>query len=156
MAINTTFVSGAVLTAAQANNLPWGVAGSQTLTTAFATVNPNQTLQDTGQTVTITAVMNRIYKVTWTNQPYDFGGNNTIIFALLVGGVEQQRISLNRELFDNVNHSTFSNFAFYTAVASGSLIFKMQMAAVNANTVVNDFGSSTFKRTMVVEDMGLA
>jgi hypothetical protein len=61
---NTTFVSGAILTAAQQNNFPRGLmtavvtsSTAYTLTTSVAVA--------TGMTVTWTAVANRIYKVTY-------------------------------------------------------------------------------------------
>ena len=59
---NTTFTSGAILTAAQMNRLPWGVVG-----TANATANQTgiTTVVDvTGLTVTFTADSSRIYRTT--------------------------------------------------------------------------------------------
>ena len=63
MAINTTFTSGAILTAAQMNNLPWGVAlnGKKTTSDTGATLNTETTIV----TGSITAVTGRLYRMTY-------------------------------------------------------------------------------------------
>ena len=65
MTINTTFTSGQILTAAQMNNLPWGVitavkgtSGNQNITGTTADI--------TGMTSTFTAVSGRLYKVSFS------------------------------------------------------------------------------------------
>ena len=60
---NTTFVSGAIFTAAQANQFPFGnVALASSATTYTMTTAAVQT---TGMTVSWTAIANRNYKVTY-------------------------------------------------------------------------------------------
>jgi hypothetical protein len=73
MASNTTFVSGAILTAAQQNNLEWGVPDATaggTSGKSYIKRLSNYTLTGTeatitGMTNTFTAVANRIYRVSF-------------------------------------------------------------------------------------------
>lgn len=62
---NTTFVSGAVLTAAQQNNFPRGVMARSVSTTSYTLpLNPSLAIA-TGMTATFTAVANRFYRITY-------------------------------------------------------------------------------------------
>jgi len=67
MALNTTFVAGAILTAAQTNNLPFGVVGYQNYTGGNFTATTSQTAV-TGISIAFTGVAGRIYKATFTAQ----------------------------------------------------------------------------------------
>ena len=60
---NTTFVSGAVLTAAQQNSFPFGVVALATSSTAY-TVGTSVGVA-TGMSVSWTAIANRNYKITY-------------------------------------------------------------------------------------------
>jgi hypothetical protein len=59
---NTTFTSGAILTAAQMNRLPWGVMGRAQVTAAQTGITSETNV--TGVSVTFTADSTRIYKTT--------------------------------------------------------------------------------------------
>jgi hypothetical protein len=61
---NVTFVSGAVLTAAQQNAFGFGAVALATSTTNYALTT--STAIATGMTATFTAIANRNYKVTYT------------------------------------------------------------------------------------------
>ena len=61
---NTTFVAGAVLTAAQQNRFPRGVMAAASSSTSF-TLATSVTAIATGMTVTWTASASRIYKITY-------------------------------------------------------------------------------------------
>ena len=63
IAPNTTFVSGAVLTAAQQNAFGFGACAMATSTTQY--ILTTSTAVATGMTVTFTAIANRNYKVTY-------------------------------------------------------------------------------------------
>lgn len=63
IAPNTTFVSGAILTAAQMNALPWGITALATSTTTY-TLTTTETIA-TGMTLSFTAVANRYYRITY-------------------------------------------------------------------------------------------
>ncbi len=60
---NVTFVSGAVFTATQANQYPFGIVAKATSTTNY-TLTTSMTAT-TGMTVTFTAIANRNYKITY-------------------------------------------------------------------------------------------
>ena len=75
MAANTTFVSGAILTAAQMNALPWGIvdataggtSGRGFKNSSAGNFSLTSTLTDvTGMTVTFTPVTGRIYRATFS------------------------------------------------------------------------------------------
>jgi len=75
MASNTTFTSGAILTAAQMNNLPWGIVAATAGGTSGSGYVRNTTVavpitavggDVSGMTITWTALSTRIYKVTVT------------------------------------------------------------------------------------------
>jgi hypothetical protein len=72
MALNTTFTSGQILTAAQMNNLPWGVAGYVKRTTGSFTATTS-VADITGLTTTFTAVSGRLYKVSYSTMTRKFG-----------------------------------------------------------------------------------
>ena len=64
VAPNTTFVSGAILTAAQQNAFPRGIMGK-----AISTVNTSATTSATdltGMSITFTAVVDRLYRATFS------------------------------------------------------------------------------------------
>ena len=60
---NTTFVAGAVLTAAQQNNFPRGLITQATSTTSYTLTT--STAIATGMTVTWTAEANRLYRISY-------------------------------------------------------------------------------------------
>ena len=63
---NTTFVSGAVYTAAQANRLPFGVCALASSTTNYTLTT--SVVIATGMTATFTAITGRLYRITY-NEP---------------------------------------------------------------------------------------
>jgi len=60
---NVTFVSGAVFTATQANQFPFGIVAKANSTTSY-TLTTTMTAT-TGMSVTFTAIANRNYKITY-------------------------------------------------------------------------------------------
>jgi hypothetical protein len=151
---NTTFSSGAVLTAEQVNSLPFGLCGLQTLTTAFGTAAAHTTYQDTGATLTITEISGRRYKITMLANPYPNGGLQGVRFKLLRAGVGLRENHYSSTVMDTgVALAVVIQFV-YTSVSSGSATYKMQMAALSANTQVSDFGDASFPRQFMIEDLG--
>ena len=153
---NTTFTSGAILTAAQMNNLPFGLCGLQTLTTQFATSATHTIFQDTGATLTITEVSGRRYKISMLSNPYPSGGLQSIRFALKRGASTLREWTYSTAVLDaGVSLPVVMEYV-YTSVGSGSATYKMQMAAQASNTTVNDYGDGTFPRQFIIEDLGPA
>jgi hypothetical protein len=94
---NTTFVSGAVLTAAQQNNFPRGVMAYNTATASDATVTAEE-VQITGSS--FTAVANRNYRITYF-EPYVASNAANCVFTMrirqtnLAGAVQNSCTVLN-------------------------------------------------------------
>jgi hypothetical protein len=154
MAINTTFTSGAILTAAQMNNLPWGIAGLQNLTTAFATTAPHTTFQNNGMTLTITEVSGRRYRITAKTQPYPNGGLQGVSLRLLRAGVSLLEWNLDQTLMSTTSAYDGYLSYVYTSVASGSATYTMQIKSTTNNTQTTDFGDATFPRQFDICDIG--
>ena len=156
MAINTTFSSGAILTAAQMNNLPWGVAGVQTLTSSFATSATHTTFQANGMSLTITEVAGRAYRVTAYSNLYPNGGLQGVSLALYRGATQIKQGNYSSVVMDTTNSLPVVFTYTYTSVASGSAIYSIKIAGQTANTQVTDYGDATFPRQFVIEDIGVA
>ena len=151
---NTTFSSGAVYTAEQANSFPFGLCGLQTLTTPFGTSATHTTFQDTGATLTITEISGRRYKITMLSNPYPNGGLQGVKFNLLREATGLRENHYSSTVMDTgVALPVVIQFV-YTSVASGSATYKMQMAALTANTQVTDFADPSFPRQFMIEDLG--
>ena len=156
MASNTTFVSGNVLTAAQMNNLPFGVFPGQQLTTSFTTAATHTNFQDDGLTLTITEIAGRIYKVTALENPYPSGGQQGVQFALLRGASVLRQWTYSSTVMDaGVAYPAVMQY-IYTSPASGSFTLKMQISATTNNTAVTSYGDGTFPRQFIIEDLGTA
>ena len=151
---NTTFTSGAILTAAQMNNLPFGVFPGQQLTTPFTTSATHTTFQDDGLTLTITEIAGRIYKVTALENPYPSGGQQGVKFALLRDATILRQWSYSSAVMDSGNSYPAVMQYVYTSSASGSFTLKMQIGAQTDNTAVSSYGDGSFPRQFIIEDMG--
>ena len=149
MAINTTFTSGQILTAAQMNNLPWGIAGSSTL----ALDKSFTTLTDSGLTVTWTAISTRQYKLT-------FFGN----FSLTSAGLAQSYITDSSNVAIRETMSTIAGGALFpqsTTVLltgiSGSVTYKVRiLAGAGTGTLYGADSRPALAAAFIVEDIGAA
>jgi hypothetical protein len=129
-------------------NLPWGIMGTSG-SVGNVTTGTHTTMQDGSvpMTLTMTTITNRRYKITMDHQHYGSGGANGVLRRLVVGGsivreyahLEQAVLLLN----------SASNVGYYTETSGQSRIFKVQIAAYNTNTAVND---NNF--VLTVEDIG--
>ena len=154
MTVNTTFVSGNVLTAAQMNNLPFGVCGLQTLTTQFTTSATHTTFQDDGLTLTITEISGRRYRITVIEQPYPSGGQQGTQFKLVRGATDLRSFTYSTAVMDSgVSYPAVMQFV-YTSAASGSTTYKVQLNALSANTAVSTYGDALNPRQLLIEDIG--
>lgn len=154
---NTTFVSGAVLTAAQMNDLPFGVMGLQTLTSVFTTSATHTTFQDTGMTLTITEISGRRYKITATSNIYTPGGLQALNMRLLRGATVLKQNNFTESVMNTGNSLGLVTMTYvYTSTGSGSATYKMQMAAGALNTSCADYGDATQPRQFIIEDIGLS
>jgi len=154
MASPNTAFSTQVLTSAQMNNLPFGVVGTQTLTTNFATTAPNTTAQASGMTLTFTEVSGRIYRITAYTNLYPSGGLQAITFRLLRNSVQVRRFEISSAVLDTGISFPQALTFIYTSAASGSVTFSTTINAYAANTVVNDYADATYFRQFTIEDIG--
>jgi len=129
-------------------NAPWGQIATSA-NTGNVTTGTHTTMQDGSvpMTLTTTTVTNRRYKVTMDHQHYASGGVNGVQRRLLIGGATaRDYFHLGQTVL--LLNST-SNIAFYNETSGQSRIFKVQIAAYNTNTAVND---NNF--VLNVEDIG--
>jgi hypothetical protein len=101
---NTTFSSGAVYTADQANRFPRGVMAYNELTTSDTSITAEE-VQITGSS--FTAVANRLYKITYF-EPNMFGGTGYYTFQIrktnISGAIVQQFFEQNASGHDRFAH----------------------------------------------------
>jgi hypothetical protein len=150
MALNTTFTTGAVLTAAQMNNLPWGVAANVNVTTGIASLGTAYA-DLTGVTVTFTAVSSRRYKFTFfvSGQKISTAGYTDI----------QLTDSANVIIAASTSYAVAGNYwncagGVTKTGLSGTLTYKLRGAAESGTT--NPTANAAQPTTLVVEDIGAA
>jgi hypothetical protein len=151
MAANTTFTTGAVLTAAQMNNLPWGVVAYGARTAGNVTLGPTQA-DITGMSVTFTAVAGRLYRANWSVniQKQTSAGWTEAFFtdsANVVYG-----IAIGYSVAGN--YANLSGSTYITGLTAGSKTFKLRLE-VESNTAVV-IAVSAAPCVMIIEDMGAA
>lgn len=154
MTANTTFTVGQVLTASNANAFPFGYMGVQTLTTAFTTSSTHTTFQDNGMTLTITEISGRVYRITAYSNIYPAGGLQGVNIQILRAGTALKRGDFSANVMDAGISLPIAFSYTYTATSSGSATYKAQIAAQTANTAVSDYGSATYPRQFLIEDLG--
>jgi hypothetical protein len=150
MAVNTTFTSGAILTAAQMNNLPWGVVGYVTKATTQTNITTETDI--TGLSITWTATAGRVYKFTGhINLSCAAGGDYTLYLndgsSNILEAAEKTAAS---------DRETTSFEVYVSGITAGSKTYKLRLTASNDTTV---FGASTrasIASQFFIEDMGAA
>jgi hypothetical protein len=152
IAPNTTFTSGAVLTAAQMNALPWGIV-AYTQSTNVVAVGTAVTLVTTAST--FTAVANRYYKVTWIEPDMAPGGDDNRIDLQI--RLTSTSGTLLQTMYTNNQQSATSDLGMICSwvgtLSAGSTVI---VGCAKVTSDCNFFASSTEKRQIIVEDMGPA
>jgi hypothetical protein len=151
MALNTTFVSGAILTAAQMNNLPMGIVSVTSAAATSANVSV-ETLMITAPS--FTAVANRYYRITYS-QP---------VFQYVSGTVNQ--IAMNIKLTSTAGTLQMSS---EVRVASGGnatgICTVVKTFSAGATVLIasftpqggglaNAFTGTGYAAQLIIEDMG--
>jgi hypothetical protein len=153
---NTTFVAGAILTAAQQNNFARGaMAAPATRTTDQSGITAETLI--TGMSVTFTAVANRLYKFTWFEPYLDSSGNLSCRFdgrvrLTNISGTVLQQARLSFGGGATLNDHYFTLTGVYTP-AAGSVTLVCTGAASNSTTCR---GAATNPAYFIVEDIGTA
>jgi hypothetical protein len=149
MAINTTFSTGAVLTAAQMNNLPWGVAGYVKRTSGNFTANTTTT-DVTGLTVSWTAVSGRLYQVDFSVQTRKLGGTGFIEFI-----VANSANTVIYDFFDSVADNDYQSFSFSGVLTGLSGAQTIKIRALTGAGTATVYSSSGNPSSLIVKDIGL-
>ena len=152
MAINTTFGSGAVLTAAQMNNLPWGVAAKAKRISNFSLSAVFQVIPDT--TVTWTANLTRVYKITATSYFAATAGTGSI-FTKISNGTGGRIQEAGTYVAGGANSYPSVNLVVYETGLSGLQTRRIE-CLFQGVTTAQLLADSTYPCTIIVEDVGAA
>jgi hypothetical protein len=148
---NTSFTAGTVLTAAEMNNLPFGLMGTPVrITTAQNTI---AALTDvTGATLTFTGVANRWYRATYSANSSATNAGSTFRFTL----TDSANNAVNGGIFDQCFASTNSEtvVAQFWFQQTGSAARKIRCVLQAGAGTLNLFANASIPATFVIEDMG--
>ena len=150
---NTTFSSGAILTAAQMNRLPWGVMGVATRTTGNLTMtDPAADL--TGMSVTFTADSTRYYRVSYSISGQKSAANGRIDFKVLNGS--NTVLAINYLTLVASAYYTL-NYEFYLTGITGSQTIKLNGYVTGGTaSVYADGPTNSGSPYLIVQDIGQA
>ena len=147
IAPNTTFVSGAVLTAAQMNALPFGIVGyaENTTDTGSQAAGYSQTVA----TVTFTAIANRYYRLTYFEPTLvQVAAGGYLYLQIKNGATIVNSASISPGSFDIGYVSVLETFT----AGSVTITAVLQVLTNNCNAI----RSANEVANLTVEDMGTA
>lgn len=152
MASNTTFVSGAILTAQQQNNFPFGVQGYVKRTAGSVSVTTTMT-DITGVTVSFTAITGRAYKVTANFT----ATKNTAIGTMtlqITDGTPTVLYEFPLEMTAISSGYLPCISVVVTGLSAGSQTLKLRASvSINTGTI---FATAANPLSFIVEDIGIA
>lgn len=150
---NTTFTTGAVFTAAQANNFPFGrVAAAINITSNQGSITGTQ-IDITGATITFTAVAGRLYVACWAGLFNSTVSTDTFNFILTDGSnnIQQQAISCPATTAD----VSFIGMHVFTPGA-GSITRKLRVQRQSGSGTGTLVAGSTYPTQFWIQDIGSA
>jgi len=151
IAPNTTFVSGAIYTAAQANAFPFGIVA---LTTDTATAN--FTLEAVNITSSsFTAIANRYYKITYYQPQMQINAANGYSLIILRKGNTTAGTLINRGFISNPTSGlpTSGTVIAITTLTAGA---QTVCATITSTNTTSTNTSATNIGYLMVEDIGPA
>ena len=154
IAPNTTFVSGAILTAAQKNAFPRGIV-------AYAETTANTAIFSTAITTltasTFTAVANRYYKVTYFDPIIAYiSGTVNFIAGAIKNGATQLQIGTTEIGFSPTDGQRSSVIVQYVGTfTAGSVTLTTTVEASGGGSAIGS-RSATGPAFILVEDLGPA
>lgn len=152
MALNTNFTTGETLTAAQMNNLPWGVAGKAQNTSDFSLTSTSAAVPNCS--VTWTAVSSRLYKTTAYFYYSVNAGTGTVVGQIFNGS--GGRLQEGGHYASATSYVSIS-LTLYETGLSGTQTRKSQAlylaGGISAASVI---GNSGYPTQIIVEDIGAA
>ena len=128
--------------------------GLHSLTTAYATTATHTTLQNEGLTLTINYRANRILRMTWNGSLYAPVGAQRVTLRLLRGSTTVFDWISPTTIGTIVNDGFTVSVPFLGPSTAASEVFKIQVAALSANTAVQSYATASAPRTLLVEDLG--
>ena len=153
IAPNTTFVSGAVLTAAQQNAFGFGVVALALVTSNTTT---SASVEQTRASVTWTAIANRYYKITWVEGSVGNGANasvnNQYLRTTTTAGTI---IGTTTIYYPSASLQQGSVCSVVTTFSAGTQTVFARVVS-NAGTNTTYTGSATQPAYLLVEDIGPA
>jgi hypothetical protein len=153
MALNTTFTSGNVLTAAQMNNLPWGVAGKAQNTSDFILSSTSAAVPNT--TVTWTAVSTRLYKIT-VYCYFEVSSGTGVVAAQIFNVGTGVRVQEGGTYASALSYPSV-HLSLYESGLSGTQTRRINSLFFGGGiTAAKCIGNANFPTTIIVEDIGLA
>jgi hypothetical protein len=153
---NTTFVSGAILTAAEQNNFPRGVMATASSSTSY--VLTNSAVIATGMTVTFTAVASRNYRITYyePEAQTNSGGGNTSTASIKITDAGGTQLTSGKILnsASGYNFTSPMTLVYVGTLTAGSItIVGTGQSSVVGGSFVR---SATSQAQITVEDIGTA
>jgi hypothetical protein len=156
MAINTTFTTGAILTAAQMNNLPWGVISSR-YDTAASLINASTAVQSFLNAPAFTPVAGRLYRCTYSIGVISKTTNNGNIDITMRKDSTSGAI-INASVYSALFNIPvpFSTSVLLTSTQMGTASF-VPTLCVQANTAgISCYNTGGYNGTILFEDIGAA
>jgi hypothetical protein len=151
MAINTTFTTGAVLTAAQMNNLPWGIVSQTQSTTSSANVSV-ETLRLTS--ASFTAVANRYYRITYFEPAINYNAGTVDFVALTIRITSISGTRYNEAAVKlSSSGQTTGICQIVTTLPAGSTVFVATFQPSGGGTA-RCAASAGYVSQLTIEDMG--
>ena len=157
---NSLFTSGQILTAAQMNNLPFGLMAGVRSTTATSTP-PNTTAVEFTRTPSFTPVTDRIYRVTWAIGQFTknvFGYNQDIYIRVgsTTGTIIDHALysALDVGTYGTITKTTYVTTAQLGTTSSTVLVMTVQTnGSASDSTFTSDSNTPTI---LMIEDIGTA
>ena len=150
---NTTFVSGAILTAQQQNNFGFGVVGTVSSTAGNISISTGALQNVTGATLTWTAIAGRTYKFTAVCSALKNTSTSWTKLAVTTSaGVETGITTYCSAAAGEYANLSFSGFL--TGIAAGSQTYKLMATTGAATSTLIRSGSDALQ--FIIEDIGTA
>jgi hypothetical protein len=151
MALNNAFTVGQVMTSAEANNFPFGVAGKAQKTSA-TTVNTTDT-DISGMSVTWTADSTRLYRISVACIARTTSAGNLYMTVSITDSANAVKQLLRNGATTTDMRFEVTGFVYESGL-SGSVTRKLRAVMVSGTGEIE--AGSTFPLQMIVEDIGLA
>ena len=162
MASNTTFTSGAILTAAQMNNLPWGIVTATAGGTSGSGYVRNTTSPVTitaaggdvsGMTITFTAISSRIYRLTVTLSDIFTGSGFSPFLIEVTDG--SNVVKYQGRLTVGAGVTTNMTISYVETGLSGSTLRKVRVYGITNSGTFNTNAAANLS-VFSIEDIGAA